>query len=80
MKVEVGAYEAKTKLPELLRGVQAGKRYTITHRGEAIADLIPAQGLNQQEAAEAVEQMKRFMAESPIKGVNIKELIDEGRA
>lgn len=80
MKVEVGAYEAKTKLPELLRGVQAGKRYTITHRGEAIADLVPARGLNQHEAAEAVEQMKRFMAESPVKGVNIKELIDEGRA
>jgi len=80
MNVEVGAYEAKTKLPELLRGVQAGKRYTITHRGEAIADLVPAQSLNQHEAAEAVEQMKRFMAESPVKGVNIKELIDEGRA
>ena len=33
MKIEVGAYEAKTKLPELLRGVQAGKQYTITNRG-----------------------------------------------
>jgi prevent-host-death family protein len=80
MKVEVGAYEAKTKLPELLRGVQTGKRYTITHRGEAIADLVPAQGLTQHQAVEAVEQMKRFMAESPVKGVNIKEVIDEGRA
>lgn len=39
----VGAYEAKTKLPELLRGVQAGKRYTITHRGEPIAELVPVQ-------------------------------------
>ena len=26
------------------RGVQAGKRYTITLRGEPIADLIPAEG------------------------------------
>ena len=39
MNLEIGSYEAKTKLPELLRGVQAGKRYTITLRGEPIADL-----------------------------------------
>ena len=44
MNLEIGSYEAKTKLPELLRGVQAGKRYTITLRGEPIADLIPAEG------------------------------------
>ena len=39
MNLEIGSYEAKTKLPELLRGVQAGKRYTITLRGEPVADL-----------------------------------------
>jgi hypothetical protein len=34
MKTEIGAYEATTHLPELLRQVKAGKRFTITHRGE----------------------------------------------
>ena len=33
MNFLVGSYEAKTKLPELLRGVQSGKHYTITLRG-----------------------------------------------
>jgi antitoxin (DNA-binding transcriptional repressor) of toxin-antitoxin stability system len=33
MKTEIGAYEATTHLPELLRQVKAGKRFTITHRG-----------------------------------------------
>jgi len=80
MKIEVGAYEAKTKLPELLRGVQVGKRYTITNRGVAIADLVPAEGAKHHDAVAAVEQMKRFMARSPIKGVDIKSLIEEGRA
>ena len=80
MKQNVGAYEAKTQLPKLLRGVQAGKRYTITHRGEAVADLVPAEGARLHGAAEAVEQMKRFMAEAPIKGVNIRELIEDGLA
>ena len=40
MKIEIGSYEAKTKLPELLRQVKAGKSFTITNRGEAIADLV----------------------------------------
>lgn len=34
MKIEIGAYEAKTELPELLRQVQAGQRCTITNRGK----------------------------------------------
>ena len=34
----------KTKPPELLRQVITGKSFTITHRGEAIADLVPNAG------------------------------------
>ena len=61
MKIEVGSYEAKTKLPELLRGVQTGKRYTITLRGEAVAELVPPQGIQRQDLAVAVEDMRAFM-------------------
>lgn len=39
MKTEIGAYEAKTRLPELLRRVKAGEGFTITHRGKPIATL-----------------------------------------
>jgi len=80
MKTEVGAYEAKTRLAELLRGVQSGRRYTITHRGHAIADLVPARAAGRSDATAAVEEMQRFAAESPIRGVNIRELIEEGRS
>ena len=73
----VGANEAKTKLPELLRGVQAGERYTITHRGEPIASVPVA--TRRHGAADAVERMKRFMAEAPILDVDIKALIEAGR-
>ena len=41
MKIEIGSYGAKTKLPELLRQVKTGKSFTITNRGEAIAELVP---------------------------------------
>ena len=36
MKVAIGSYEAKTKLPELLRQVKTGRSFTITNRGEAM--------------------------------------------
>ena len=42
MKIKVGSYEAKTKLPEILRRVKSGQSYTITNRGEDIAELIPS--------------------------------------
>lgn len=80
MKREIGSYEAKTKLPELLRQVKAGKRFTITSRGEAVADLVPSAGAKRKDKVAAVEKIKAFMLENPVRRVNIKELIEEGRA
>jgi antitoxin (DNA-binding transcriptional repressor) of toxin-antitoxin stability system len=79
--IEVGSYEAKTKLPALLRGVQAGNRYTITLRGEAVADLVPAAGSKNTDALAAVEQMRAFMeAATPLDALDLKALIEDGRA
>ena len=81
MNIEVGSYEAKTKLSELLRGIQAGKRYTITLRGEPVAELVPAESSPQVLSAAAVEDMLSFMASRPsMAGVDIRALRDEGRA
>lgn len=80
MKTEIGAYEAKTKLPELLRQVQAGKSFTITNRGKAVADLVPTKSSETNDRVAAVEAMQAFMRNNPpVCGVNIKELIEEGR-
>lgn len=81
MNIEIGSYEAKTRLPELLRGILAGNRYTITLRGEPVADLVPAGSDKGGDAAAAVEQMRGLMLGAvPVRGVAIKALIDEGRA
>jgi prevent-host-death family protein len=80
MKIEIGSYEAKTKLPELLRQVKTGKSFTITNRGEAVADLVPSAGLRAKDKVAAAEKLKAFMLADPIRGINIKELIVEGRA
>jgi len=69
-----------TELPALLRGVQPGKRHTITLRGEAVVDLVPAKGAGWHDAAAAIDEMKRFMAEMPVKGVDIRALVEQGRA
>ncbi len=81
MNIQVGSYEAKTKLPELLRGIQAGNRYTITLRGEAVADLVPAGDTKLADIVAAVDEMLSFMqARKPVGVINLKALIDEGRA
>jgi prevent-host-death family protein len=79
MKKEIGSYEAKTKLPELLRQVRRGKSFTITNRGEPVADLVPTGDARSKNKAEAVRKLREFMQSSPVYRVNIKELIEEGR-
>lgn len=79
MKTEIGSYEAKTKLPELLRQVKKGKSFTITNRGEAVADLVPTTSNDKTDRADAVARMLEFMNSRPVVKVNIKELIEEGR-
>ena len=80
MKTEIGSYEAKTKLPELLRQVKAGKSFTIPNRGEAVADLVPSAGAKAKDRVAAAEKIKAFMLADPVRGVDIKALVEDGRA
>lgn len=80
MNIQVGSYEAKTKLPELLRGVQLGNRYTITLRGEPVAELIPSAASQEYDIAAVVARMHQFMeSHPPILGIDTKALIEDGR-
>lgn len=76
----IGSYEAKTRLPELLRQVKSGRSFTITNRGEAIADLVPNPGARKKDRVEAAMRLREFMLADPIRGVQIKRLIEEGRS
>jgi antitoxin (DNA-binding transcriptional repressor) of toxin-antitoxin stability system len=79
MNAKIGAYEAKTKLPQLLRNVKAGKAYTITHRGEAIADLVPSTAKTRKDVAVAIGALRNFKLSRAGHRVNIKTLIGRGR-
>jgi len=82
MSIEIGSYEAKTKLPELLRGIRLGKRYTITLRGVAVAELLPVEDGRHADAMSAVDEMLSFMRNHQPKGahIDLKAIINEGRA
>jgi prevent-host-death family protein len=76
---EIGAFEAKTKLSEILRKVEQGERFTITLRGRSVADIVPSQVKDRQRVAEAV---RRLMLMPKIEGISpetVKEWIEEGR-
>ena len=63
---EIGAYEAKTTLPELLRRVQSGERFTITHRGLPVAELVPVSDQKREARRRAAEGLFVLMdAASP---------------
>jgi len=57
MLEQIGSYDAKTRLPEILRRVENGESFTITNRGRPVADLIPSRSDDQQKAAVAIDNI-----------------------
>ena len=76
----IGAYETKTHLADLLRQVRGGQGFTITQRGEPVAELLPAGTGERRAGVNAALQMQRFMVEAPPRfPCDTKAMIDEGR-
>jgi prevent-host-death family protein len=77
---EIGAFEAKTKLSEILRKVEQGERFTITKRGKAVANLLPAeQKPTAAEVAKAVDGLINFPRIKGVSGDTVLKWIREGR-
>ena len=77
---EIGAFDAKTRLSELLRKVEQGERFTITLRGHAVANLVPvAPDRSRAMVAAAVEALLNFPRLEGIPGDTVLEWIREGR-
>jgi prevent-host-death family protein len=57
---EVGAFEAKNKLSELLDLAERGEEIVITRHGKAVARLVPPRGTaNRDEARAAMERVRQ---------------------
>lgn len=83
MAITVGAFEAKTKLAELLDKVEAGESVTITRRGKPVAQLVAVNSDDERVRMRAlVEEIKRTRVgrgKPAGPGTTIAELIKAGR-
>jgi prevent-host-death family protein len=79
---EIGAFDAKTRLSEILRKVDQGERFTITVRGRAVAQVIPVEPPRPVRTPEEIEAAYQRMRNPSIKGISHEEIraaIEEGR-
>jgi prevent-host-death family protein len=82
--VSVGAYDAKTRLSELLDRVEKGEQIVITRHGKPVARLVPEGGPNVAEALAALERITARRKEMAARGIRITQdeiraMRDEGR-
>jgi prevent-host-death family protein len=75
----VGAFEAKTHLNQLLKQVSKGETIRITLRGTPVAKLVPADEREQKDLRRTVREIRKIREGASLKGLTIRELIDEGR-
>jgi len=74
----VGAYEAKTHLPQLLEKVAGGERITITKHGRSVAVLQPAGDISGS-VSDVIRKLREFRRRKRLDGLSIREMIEEGR-
>lgn len=75
----IGAYEAKTHLPKLLDDVKKGEQIIITKHGLPVALLSPADTSQKLPVDELIREIKEFRKKNKLKGLSIREMIEEGR-
>ena len=78
----VGAYEAKTHLPQLLDRVEHGETIVITRHGKPVAKLVPTSAQKvRPDLQQAIKEMLEFRDKHGprLQGLRVRELIEEGR-
>lgn len=80
----VGAYDAKTRLAELLDRVQKGEEIVITRHGKPIARLVPEGRATMEAAMAAIDGLATLGADLAQRGVgfsdeDIRIMRDDGR-
>ncbi|HEY7788239.1 MAG TPA: type II toxin-antitoxin system prevent-host-death family antitoxin [Casimicrobiaceae bacterium] len=76
---EIGTFEAKTHLSELLDEVSRGAEIVITRRGVAVARLVPVGGSRRPASGDPVARAKAFARGQTLGRLSWKTLRDEGR-
>jgi prevent-host-death family protein len=76
----VGAYEAKTHLPQLLDRVARGEEIQITRNGRPIARLVPESAREPHDVRQVIAAIREFRKGRRLgDDLTIRQLIEEGR-
>lgn len=78
--LQVQATEAKARLAELLRTVEAGETVVITRHGKKIAHLVPAADQERAQRRAAIEEFKRIRSETGGINMSIEEILEARHA
>jgi len=76
---KVNAFDAKTRLSELLRETEQGASYIICRRGKEVARLIPPVKENKKMSHREVIASFHEIRQGITGRVKIRELVEEGR-
>ncbi len=76
---EIGALEAKTHLPELLRRVEAGERFVITRHNRPVAELVPLRPRDDAMVQSAIDELKAFQRTHSLGGPSVRRMVEEAR-
>lgn len=75
----IGAYEAKTHLPQLLDEVSQGGTVTITRHGVPVALLVPAPNTPHKSTREVIDALRQFRRGKTLGDITVRDLVEEGR-
>ena len=76
---EIGAFEAKTRLPQLLQRVEAGERFVITRHSRPVAELVPFRPRDPGKVRSAIDALKEFQRTHSLDGLSVREIVEEAR-
>jgi len=78
--ISIGAFEAKTKLGELLERVSHGATFTITKHDRPVARLVGYTTDLTAQRTEATASLRALRTRYSLNGLDVRTLREEGRA
>lgn len=76
---QIGAFEAKTRLPQLLQRVEAGERFIITKHSRPVAELVPFRPRDTSKVQSAIDALKAFQRTHSLNGLSVRRIVEEAR-
>jgi prevent-host-death family protein len=78
--MEIGIYEAKSKLSQLVERAEAGEEITLTRRGRPVAKIVNASPALRTDRARLLREIRALSRRVRIpKSITIREIVAEGR-